>query len=94
MTYEHRLLVGFDEIKAVVFECNTCKSRVSIPREKFDESPHICPKQHAWNVHGLTVEAQPVFNALASLLSSLAGHPFQQQTGFRVFLEFEEKDKN
>lgn len=90
MTFENRLLVGFEEIKAVVFECNVCKSRVSIPRERFDEPPLICPKQHAWNVQGLTVETQPIFNALAFLLSSLAGHSFQQQSGFRVFLEFEE----
>ena len=92
MTYEHRLLVGFDEIKAIVFECNICKSRVSIPAAKFDGPPTICPKQHAWNINAPTVETQPVFHALAVLLSTLPGHAFQQQAGFRVFLEFEEKE--
>jgi hypothetical protein len=88
MTYENRLLVGFEEIKAVVFECNACKSRVSIPLEKFDEAPRICPKQHAWNIHVPTLETMPAFNALALLLSRLASDDFQKQAGFKVHLEF------
>ncbi len=88
MTFEHRLLVGFEEIKAVVFECNTCKTRTSIPLAEFNRAPYVCPKQHAWNISELTVETSPMFHALALLLSRLATDDFQKQAGFKVYLEF------
>lgn len=88
MTFEHRLLVSFEEIKAVVFECNTCKTRISIPMEEFSKAPQICPKMHAWESGRAAVESGPAFTALALLLKRLGSDDFQKQVGFRVFLEF------
>jgi len=88
MTYEHRLLVGFEEIKAVVFECNACKTRVSIPMAEFNGAPFGCPKQHAWESNRATVETMPAFKALALFLARLSSDDFQKQVGFKVFLEF------
>lgn len=92
MTYEHRLLVSFEEIKAIVFECNTCKTKVSIPMEEFSAAPLICPKQHAWEANKSTVETAPAFKALALLLKRVGSDDFQRQIGFRVFLEFEDAE--
>jgi hypothetical protein len=91
MTFEHRMLVGFDEIKAIVFECNVCKTRVSIPMGQFDRAPVVCPKQHVWNINGPRLETSPVFSALSLLLTRLGSEDFQGQVGFKVFLEFAAK---
>ena len=88
MTFEHRLLVGFEEIKAVVFECNACKTRTSIPMAEFNGSPSICPKQHAWDVTDAVVQTAPAFKVLAVLLTKMSDINFQKQVGFKVFLEF------
>jgi hypothetical protein len=88
VTFEHRLLVGFEDIKAVVFECNVCKTRTSIPLSEFKRPPLSCPQQHAWEPNGLTIESMPVFRALATLFESLVRKDFQGQTGFKVYLEF------
>lgn len=92
MTFEHRLLVSFEEIKAVVFECSTCKTRTSIPTEEFSGAPTMCPKQHAWKVNESTIETAPAFKVLAGLLKRIGSDDFQKQVGFRVFLEFEDAE--
>lgn len=89
MTFEHRLLIGFDEIKAIVFECNTCKTRTSIAIKEFNAPPLLCPKQHAWTTNKPTIEATPALNALALLLQRLGTEDSISQTGFKIFLEFE-----
>lgn len=92
MTFEHRLLVSFEEIKAIVFECNTCKTRIAIPMEEFSGAPLLCPKQHAWKANESTVETSPAFKALALLLRRIGSDDFQEHVGFRVFLEFEDAE--
>ncbi|MHB8413169.1 MAG: hypothetical protein ACYDDI_14650 [Candidatus Acidiferrales bacterium] len=94
MTFEHRLLVGFEEIKSVVFECRACKTRVSIPIEEFNGSPLLCPKQHAWDISDAIVQPMPAFKVLASLLKQLGNADFQGKIGFKVFLEFSGKQLN
>lgn len=91
MTFEHRLLVGFDEIKAVVFECNECKTRTSIPVKEFNAPPLLCPKEHAWVTNKPVIEQMTALAALGSLLKSLRDEAFQERAKFRVFLEFEAK---
>lgn len=92
MTFEHRLLVSFEEIKTIIFECNACKTRISIPLEEFTAAPLMCPKQHAWKANEETIETAPAFKAFALLLKRLGDDHFQKQVGFRVFLEFEDAD--
>lgn len=42
MTFEHKIVVGVGDIKAVTFECNACKSRTTIPVEKLQGIPSAC----------------------------------------------------
>ncbi|MGO9316220.1 MAG: hypothetical protein ACLPXT_15865 [Terracidiphilus sp.] len=91
MTFEYRLLVGFEEIEAVVFECLTCKTRTSIPVAEFNKPPAQCPKQHVWNTGEPVLEGKPVFHVLAMLLGKLADPTLQKHCGFRVSLEFPAK---
>ena len=92
MTFEHRLLVGFDEIKAVVFECNVCKTRTSIPVAEFNSPPLLCPKQHKWTTNKPEIEKSAAFGALALLINCLRDpmNAIYEQAGFHIFLEFEE----
>ena len=95
MTFEHRLLVGFGEIKAVVFECNECKTRTSIPIQEFSGPPPFCPKQHGWNTNKPLMDAvTPAFKALAQLLQALRDptETLYTSAGFKIFLEFDAEE--
>ena len=91
MTFEHRLLVGFEEIKAVVFECNICKSRTSIPSEKLERIPVKCPNNHAWILNKPVLDNIAAFDAFVLLLHGLRDPmaDVSNQAGFRILLEFE-----
>jgi hypothetical protein len=94
MTFEHRLLVGFEEIKTVVFECNTCKTRVSIPVKEFTAGLVSCPKRHGWVTNSLAIERATAFDALAMLIARLGDPIFQEQSGFRVLLDFDSPQRD
>lgn len=84
MTQERRIIVSLDEIKAFVFECNRCKSRVSIPPEAFEFIPENCPHGHSWQSAGLG-HGGTFLKAIKHLKD-----PIYEKAGFRIFLEFEE----
>jgi hypothetical protein len=96
MTIERKLIVGIEDIKAVVFECKSCLSRMSIlPKEGASKNiPTACPYCRAewWNFQ--TSARAPVFS-LAHLfvesierLRSLANEGVE--LGARILLELEE----
>jgi hypothetical protein len=84
MTYEHRIVLSFDEVRALVLECNQCKSRISIPPEKLEYIPETCPYGHSWQAVGLGQSG-----TFLKSLKYLKG-PVFEKTGFSIFLEFEE----
>ena len=47
MTIEHKIVVGLNDIKAVVLECRKCHTRVSVPPEDA-KVPYACPSGHQW----------------------------------------------
>lgn len=89
MTFEHKLLVGFNEIKAVVFECNQCRVRTSIPIEQFTRPPLTCAQQHVWNTNRPTIDNKTALDALVMLLKYLSAEDFSRSAGFNIFLEFD-----
>jgi len=42
MTFENKIVVGLEDIKAVTFECAACKSRLTVPPNKI-RIPNRCP---------------------------------------------------
>jgi hypothetical protein len=48
MTVEHKLVVGLEEIKAIIFECAECKSRIVLTPEDVGTPPNKCPRGHSW----------------------------------------------
>jgi len=100
MTFERKLLVGLEEIRAIVFECIKpsetggceCKSRIVLRPENVGSVPKECPRGHAWDWN-VPVENAAFISALPQFVDSLkklrqAGR--EQQAGFRIFLEFDE----
>ncbi len=91
MTFEQRMIIGFDDIKAVIFECNICKVRTSIPIVELEAARLSCPKHHGWVVNKFAIDRSTAWDALALLLKNLADKKFQDEVGFKVFLECESK---
>ena len=42
MIMEHKILIGLDDIKAVIFECRKCKSQQRILMSNLNETPNSC----------------------------------------------------
>lgn len=90
MTYEHRIVCGIEEVKAVTLECRECKARVSLRPDNTARPPSKCPNGHAWdwNVSLGYESTESPFIAMFSVLKKLAD-PALKDVGFRVLLEFE-----
>jgi len=89
MTVERKVVIGLDEIKAIIFQCIKCGSRMCIPPDKFDSIPSQFP-----NGHAMLTQFPPDF-AGSTLLAFLTGlrklrEPLYETAGFKIFLEFEE----
>jgi hypothetical protein len=91
MTFEHRVICGLEEIKAIVFECKECKARVSLDARETKKPPATCPNGHHWdwNVYLGYGSTESPYVALLSALTKLT-EPGLKDVGFKVFLEFEE----
>lgn len=92
MTFEHRILVGFDKIKALVFECNRCHSRTAIPVEKLESVP-VCPNGHTWNTDvEMLIGQKSFFDVLMNLVRKFGNRDdrLNKESGFTILLEFEE----
>jgi hypothetical protein len=90
MTFEHKLLVGLGEIKAIVFECNECKSRMVLSPEDVNKPPATCPRGHHWD-WDTPSEHHSFDSPFPQFLSALKRlrEPMRERVGFRLLLEFE-----
>lgn len=91
MTVEHRVIFGLEEIKAVIFQCNQCKTRVAIIPDELESIPHKCPKEHAWDWNIAPEFSGSCFLGLITSLRKLKD-PIYEKTGFKILLEFEDAD--
>jgi|SRR5579871_165999 len=99
MTYERKITVGLEDIKAVIFECKKCKSRLSVSPDSAMDIPLQCPQlgcKHQWRMPGTpTSESlQSPFsnfvNAVMTIRKWAKEHP--EAAGFTVILEFDEAE--
>ncbi|MHB8484939.1 MAG: hypothetical protein ACYDCM_04280 [Candidatus Acidiferrales bacterium] len=91
MTYERKIIVGLEEIKAVIFQCNECKSRIVLAPENVESPPRKCPREHAWDWN-IVAEYDQMGSPFVCFLLGLKQlrNPLIERCGFKVFLEFEE----
>lgn len=91
MTFEHKLLATLEEIRAVVFECSECKSRIAVPVEKLSGLPLECPRGHRWD---LDVAGEREALGQSPFLSFVMALKILRQTHrktrFTIYLEFDE----
>ena len=89
MTIERNLLVGLDEIKSVVLQCEQCKSRMVISPDKMDTYPGACPRGHVWH-WDTTPGREAVGTQSVGFVVSLKNLRSQtlSNAGFKLMLEF------
>ena len=90
MTYERKIVVGLDDIRAISLECNECQYRVTMSPDEFFRIPDMCSNGHAWTRgEEKNSSASPVMKFTASLreVRELLGH---KHFGFKVLLEIDE----
>ncbi len=91
MTFEHKIVVGLDDIKAVSFECKQCRTRVTMLPDDI-QVPSRCQKcDSVWiigdpkNYSAVTSPHLNFVNAIGQIRKQLAnGAPFT------ILLEFEQ----
>jgi hypothetical protein len=93
MTIEHKIVVGLDDIKAVIFECRQCRTRLVMSPDSAAIPPR-CPKHDCdskpWII-GKAAEVTNDYEATTSAqlnLISAIGLLRKRNGGFRVLFEF------
>lgn len=91
MTFEHKIVVGLNDIKAISLECNKCQTRITLAPDGI-EVPLQCPKcGKIWitgdpNAYQKIVASPYVnfFTALATIRTLL-----ENGATFKILFEFE-----
>jgi hypothetical protein len=99
MTIEHKIVVGLSDIKAVIFECRQCRTRVSMAPDKIDVPPR-CPKGScdgpAWIVGKpaeMTSDYEGSTSAHLNFASAIGYIRKHNGAAFRILLEFEDESR-
>lgn len=89
MTFEHKIVFGLGDIKAVIFQCK-CGARAAIKPESMEFPPMKCPCDHAWdwNIPLNFNSTESPFRAFLMSLARLRSLPLNQ-CGFTIFLELD-----
>lgn len=93
MTIEHKIVVGVDDIKAVIIECR-CGVRVSFPPDDV-RIPETCPTPNcgiAWSrkSHGVSTERDAWASASLNFVDAVGQmRKHLKNSHFRILLEFE-----
>jgi hypothetical protein len=89
MTIERKIVFGLEEIKAIMFECSRCHSRMSIPPDKLDSIPQTCPNGHIMRGTQAPDFAGSLMLGFLMGLKKLKDQSLQN-TDFKILLELEE----
>jgi uncharacterized paraquat-inducible protein A len=95
MTIEHKIVVGLDDIKAVIIECKQCHAKVSLSPDDL-QIPARCPVERCASTWikgqraAITNDYEATTSAHINLVEAIA-HIRAKKNGaaFRILLEFE-----
>ena len=90
MTFERKIIVGLEEIKALVFQCNECEARTVIPIGKLSSIPTECPTGHSWDANAAPDSPKSPYFAFMFSLKRLMDPQYEKAARFKIFLELEE----
>ena len=88
MTFEHKITVGLEDIKAVIFRCLSCTASVSVSPDGIAAIPHSCPNGHQWQIESGTTSLGGAVNRFVQSVEELR-KPIYEKIGFKILLEFE-----
>lgn len=93
MTFENKIVVGLDDIKAVIFECVGCGTRISVCPDELrvpEKCPH-CPAD--WRVKvTISKDSASPFESFCSAVSEIRARMASSSglAKFKILLELEE----
>lgn len=92
MTFEHKIVVGLDDIKAVSLECNQCHTRLTMQPDDI-RIPHHCQRCDAAWILGDPSQYRSVTSAHLNFVHAIAQIRNQLKDGapFKILLEFDDK---
>lgn len=97
MTVEHKLIVGFDDLKNIVLECRNadCATRVTMSPDRRAEVPERCPScGDDWlrkdRRSDITIKSSVFLNVIENIAKLRMKDGAYSQPGFRILLEFDE----
>ena len=93
VTFERKIVVGLEEIRAISFECHQCKSRLTVSPDDIRDIPATCPHcNFSWRLpedpHAGPVASPPKNFAFG--ISELKIRFGADVIGFKILLEFDE----
>jgi hypothetical protein len=94
VTFEHKIVAGVDDIKAVTFECGQCKARLTMSPDSI-QVPHHCPRCDAVWVLGMPANSQSVTSPALNFVHAIGPIRKQLQENhapFKILLEFNERE--
>jgi hypothetical protein len=93
MTIERRIVVGLDDIRAVSFECNKCKTRTTVLSERLTGIPEKCIYcGDTWIAARNPENCVPLDSAYRTFIQSIMKVKTLIENGspFKILLEFHE----
>jgi hypothetical protein len=95
MTVEHRIVMGLDDVKAIILECNECHARAEVLAGELDlDAFGECPScKHQWWPAAATrnLPAGPQLSPFVVFVRGLQGILSQPQgVGFTMLLRLDE----
>jgi hypothetical protein len=96
MTLEHKIVVGLSDIKAVIFECRQCQTRISVPAKEI-KIPLACPTcESVWikgKPAGTTNNYDGSTSAHLNFVSAIGHIREHNGAAFTILLEFEDESR-
>jgi hypothetical protein len=97
VTFERKIVVGLEEIRAITFECHQCKSRLTVSPDDIRDIPTACPHcNFSWRLPEDTSAASagsPPKN-FAFGIKELKIRFGADVIGFKILLEFDEPGRS
>ncbi len=97
MTVERRIVVSLGDIRAVIFQCKACATRVAVLPEKLDDATALLDKCSVcdaawWSQNATKLLAKPAASFVVFLraLRQIGTPEASETVGFTLSLEFDE----
>jgi hypothetical protein len=90
MTFERKIVVGLEDIRAISFKCAHCEYRVTVSPDKVSGIPAHCPNGHDWTQGEQEAMIVPPLLQFTTTLAKLRTLLSQKALGYRILLEFDE----